>query len=166
MWFKQTSNAARRGPEFWWRQLESASRSGLPFAHLFPRPPTSRRPAPSEARQLVSELVAAAPPEPMEEIVHAYQHKPPVRRWEPVESWQIVSVSRIDDAESAAWGADGHRVVAWFDQGELMAAWPTSPIPQLELAPAPRGLARLVAWLKGLILIPKPDSLELASAEY
>jgi hypothetical protein len=170
MWFNWTLNKTRKPtrerPVFWWRQLESGPRSGLPFAHLVPRPPTSRRGAPSEAQRLVSELVAADPPERMEEIVQAYQVKPPKRHWEPVEFSQILAITRVNDAESDAWGDDGRRVVEWFDQGELMHAWPTAPIPQmtLSMSPGPRVFARVTAWLRGLI--PKPDSLELASAEY
>ena len=164
MWLKWIHNQARERPVFWWRQLESAPRSGLPFAHLFPRPPSARQPAPSEARRLVDELVSADPPERMEEIVQAYQRKPPQRRWETVESWQILSVSRVDDSELEAWGEDGGQVVEWFDQGELMSAWPTAAVPEMNLTPAPRGIARVVAWLRGLL--PKSDSLELASAEY
>lgn len=168
MWFewthKETRKPASERPVFWWRQLESADRSGLPFAHLFPRPPASRQRTPSEAQRLVRELVAADPPDRMEEIVQAYQYKPPERHWEPVELWQIVSIVPKDETESVAWGEDGGRIVEWFDKGDLMHAWPTSPIPLMTLSPAPRGFARVVSWLKGLI--PKPDSLELASAEY
>ncbi len=164
MWLKWTHKQARDRPLFWWRQLESAPRSGLPFAHLFPRPPTARQPAPSESRRLVDELVSTDPPERMEEIVEAYQHKPPQRRWDPVESWQILSVSRVDDSESAVWGDDGGRVVEWFDQGELMSAWPTAAVPKMDLIPEPRGIARVMAWFKGLL--PQRDSLELANAEY
>jgi len=168
MWFSWTNNKTRRPagerPVFWWRQLESAPRAGLPFAHLFPRPPASRQQAPSEAQRLVSELIAPDPPERMDEIVLAYQQKPPKRQWEQVEFSQIVAISRLDGAESAAWGEDGGMVVQWFDQGELMSAWPTAPIPPMNLSPAPRGVARITAWLKALI--PKQDSLELASAEY
>jgi hypothetical protein len=170
MWFKwtisQTRTPARERPVFWWHQLESESRAGLPFAHLFPRPPASRRKPLSEARRLVSELVAADPPERMEEIVHAYQYKPPKRNWEPVELWQILSINRLDDAECAAWGDDGSRVVEWFDRGELLSAWPATPIPQMAQESTPRGFGRIVAWLKGLIPDPKSDSLELVGAEY
>jgi len=168
MWFqwthKDTRSPARDRPVFWWRQVESAPRSGLPFAHLFPRPPASRRPPPSEAQRLVAELIAADPPERMEEIVETYQAKPPKRHWEPVEPWQVLSITRVDDAESKAWGDNGSQVMEWFDQGELIHAWPTAPIPQMSLSPLPRGFARIAAWLKGLI--PQQDSLELASAEY
>ncbi len=38
---------------------------------------------------------------------------------EPIESWQIIAVERIDeDDEPDRWGADGRNVVAWFDLGE------------------------------------------------
>ncbi len=168
MWLNWTSNItrtpARARPEFWWRQLESEPRAGLPFAHLFPRPPASRRKAPSEAQRLVGELIAADPPERMEEIVQAYQSTPPDRQWEPVELWQVLSINRLDETECANWGEDGSRVVEWFDRGELMHAWPTAPIAQMGPDPARRGFGRIVAWLRGLI--PKPDSLELVNAEF
>ncbi len=168
MWLKWTSKKVSRSvserPVFWWRQLEAEPRSALPFAHLFPQPPVSRRTAPNETQRLVGELVAADPPERMEEIVEAYQHRPPMRHWEPVKVWQILSAHRVEDDETAAWGEDGGQIVDWFDRGELMHAYPTEPIPQMAVVPATRGIGRAVAWLKKLM--QKPDSLELVGAEF
>ncbi len=107
-------------PRCWWRQLEQRPRHGMPFAHLFPRPPTHRAPPPSEAERLVRELAPVAPAEPtLEEIVQRHRSGPPIRSWEPVEAWQIVSVERLDERESARWGEGGDQVVEWFDRGDL-----------------------------------------------
>ena len=60
---------------------------------------------------------------------------------------------------------DGGQIVEWFDQGELLAAWPTTTFADLqEEAAAPRGISRVVAWFKGLIK-PAEEQLELAKAE-
>ncbi|GAF86652.1 unnamed protein product [marine sediment metagenome] len=154
------SNRIRERPVTWWRQLETAPRAAMPFAHLFPRPHQSKRHVDSEAVRLVRDLVRVRP-EHMEDVVQHYQS---VQEWEPVEASQIVSISRLNDAETAEWGTDGGQVVEWFDHGDLMHAWPTKSPTGMDISEGstPGGIARVRTWFRGLF----PKQLELANAEF
>ncbi|MFH2010528.1 MAG: hypothetical protein ABI333_28265 [bacterium] len=114
----------------------------------------------SEVVRLVKELVRQQP-ERMEDVVQHYQS---AQEWEPVEASQIISIARLDDTETARWGADGGQVLEWFDHGDLMHAWPMKTAAGLDYEDggAPHGIARLTAWFRGLF----PKQLELANAEF
>ena len=150
----------RMRPALWWRQLEGAPRTTMPFAHLFPRPPGGPPRGASEAQRLARDLVPRPEPERMEDILQHYRNEP-ASQCEPVEASQIVSIGRMDQQEPAQWGPDGQAILEWFDHGDLLHALTPSE-PEEEHAP-PRGLARFVAWIKGL-LPSKP--MELANAEF
>lgn len=149
-----------RRPQLWWKQVETTSRTALPFGHLFPRPPDSRRPSRSEAQELVETMVQSNAPQgrDMEAAVQRYMSNPASTTWEPVEAWQVLSIHRINEAEPAEWGADGNQVLEWFDRGDLVA-WPLAPdAPNPEHAPPSwltKARMRLRAWLR------HPEELEL-----
>ena len=162
MWFEWLHNtiptAASQRPVCWWRQIETSPRMGMPFAHLFPRPPARRSPAISEAERLVRELVRTETTKPLEEIVQRHQRRQTESEWQPVEAHQVVSIERLNDHELAAWGGDAGQVVEWFDKGDL-ASWPTSSFQSLDPeAPAPRGIRRVTTWFRGFF----PKQMELA----
>ena len=165
MWRHWAHNGRSLGdkPRLWWRESETTSRAELPLGHLFPRSP---RPVGGEAARLVTEL-ARDRQQPdgklaeLEAIVQAYKNVPAKAGWEPVEAWQVVSIHRIDETETTAWGADGALVVEWFDRGDL-ATWPLGAPPAEPAEAPPRGLswfrARLAAWFG------RPEGLELVTA--
>ena len=170
MWHKWVHDSVTpRGdkPRCWWRQLEKAPRGGMPFAHLFPRPPARVAPRATEAERLVQELKHSGSAEPtLEEIVQRHRTAPPKRSWEPVEAWQIVSIERLNAQESRQWGEDGALATEWFDRGDLdcLTAQATlSAQPEADEPPPPTGLR---GWLYRFKRWLQPErGFELAGAE-
>lgn len=152
-WIHNRGSREKRAarPLFWWRQLETGQRTGLPFGHLFPRLPAARQPRPSESQRLVRELVEQAQHRPtLEDHVQQYlatNASPQTRHCDPVELWQIVGIARLDETEARKWGPGGRDIVEWFDKGELLS-WP------MDHGPVNTNLKRnafrkIVDWLRG-----------------
>ncbi len=173
MWYPwhapPSTPAPAERPRCWWHQLEQQPRLGMPFAHLFPRPPRGREPRGSEAEQLVQELKRPGFLKPtLEEIVQLRRAAPPEASpprspWQPVEAWQIVSIERLDERECRCWGADGAQIVEWFDRGDLATCSTSSHWSAAFAVPRRRGWRRWVARLRAWLT--PPGRWELASAK-